>query len=117
MLGWMLGWVSWLIDKVGERLMPLFADMSMSKVRVVKGSAATVTCKLMSYSGTKLTKLEVTATDGTSNKNNVITNSTAREITLKIDKVEKKWTTNCLATINGVTFTSSSLISQYSESV
>ena len=90
--------------------------MRINKVRVVKDSAATVTCKLESYTGTKLTKLEVTATDGTTNKNNVITTSTAREVTLKIDKVGKKWTTTCMATVNGVTFSESSVITQYSES-
>eukprot|EP00116_Pleurobrachia_bachei_P017198 sb/3477460/ len=81
-------------------------------VRVEKGKTATSVCKLLSYSGSKLTSLKISATtsDGGSES---ATTTTDKSVSLAIANVQKKWTVTCVATINGGTFTSSNVITFY----
>ena len=96
-------------------------DTSIDHVRVEQGSSATVTCTLQSYSGSQLTKLEVlAATHGADTRNRTLTltpGSTIREVMLVLDSVDKRWSTTCIAVVNGRQFSSTSHISVNGEGI
>ena len=89
-------------------------DTEVGKVRVEKGSTAKATCNLLSYSGTKLTSIKISAASASGGSESAEEkDSSGRSVSLSIPAVKEKWTVTCVATINGAAFSSSNYITVY----